>query len=89
MAHSKRSQFNAYNFWVCFLVSLGQIAFGHPASVIGVTLGEPPFLLYMGLIDAKGKETHNAEALIGTMNGIFQVRPLNRSKTAPQVGNSD
>jgi hypothetical protein len=35
---SKRSQFNAYNFLVCFLVSLGQIAFGHPASIIGTTL---------------------------------------------------
>jgi hypothetical protein len=37
---SKRSQFNAYNFLVCYLVSLGQIAFGHPASIIGTTLGE-------------------------------------------------
>jgi MFS family permease len=70
---SKRSQFNAYNFLVCYLVSLGQVAFGHPASVIGVTLGEPPFLLYMGLIDAEGKPTHNSVALIGTMNGIFQA----------------
>jgi hypothetical protein len=35
---SKGSQFNAYNFLVCFLISLGQIAFGHPASIIGTTL---------------------------------------------------
>jgi hypothetical protein len=73
---SKKSQFNAYNFLVCYLVSLGQIAFGHPASVIGATLGEPPFLLYMGLITPEGLPTGNSEALIGTMNGIFQVRAL-------------
>lgn len=71
---SKRSQFNPYNFLVCYLVSLGQVAFGHPASVIGVTLGEPPFLVYMGLVNAKGQLAGNAEALIGTMNGVFQVR---------------
>ncbi|KAH4007443.1 hypothetical protein HBI24_065950 [Parastagonospora nodorum] len=70
---SKRSQFNAYNFLVCFLVSLGQIAFGHPASIIGTTLGEPPFHVYMGLVDASGKPTTNAESLIGTMNGVFQA----------------
>jgi hypothetical protein len=73
MAHSKRSQFNAYNFLVCFLVSLGQIAFGYPASIIGTTLGEPPFLLYMGLINEDGTPGDNSEALIGTINGLFQV----------------
>ena len=76
MSPSKKSQFNPYNFLVCYLVSLGQIAFGYPASIIGTTLGEPPFLVYMGLVDAKtGKETGNAEALIGTINGLFQVSP--------------
>jgi hypothetical protein len=43
---SKRSQFNAYNFLVCYLVSLGQIAFGHPASIIGTTLGKLTFTFY-------------------------------------------
>lgn len=76
MVHTKKSQYNPYNFLVCFLVSLGQIAFGHPASIISMTLGEPPFLLYMGLIDAEGNETSNAEALIGTFSGIFQVPTL-------------
>jgi hypothetical protein len=73
MSPSKKSQFNGYNFFVCFLVSLGQIAFGYPASIIGTTLGEPPFLLYMGLIDAEGIPTSNSAALIGTFNGLFQV----------------
>lgn len=70
---TKKSQFNAYNFLVCFLVSLGQVAFGHPASIIGTTLGEPPFHVYMKLVDAEGKPTPESTSLIGTMNGIFQV----------------
>jgi hypothetical protein len=74
MAPSKKSQFNGYNFLICWLVSLGQIAFGYPASIIGTTLGEPPFLIYMGLVNPlTGKETKNAAALIGAMNGVFQV----------------
>lgn len=73
-AHSPsfRSQFNPYNFLVCFLVSLGQVAFGYPASIIGTTLGEPPFLVYMGLVDENGPTKHS-QALIGTMNGLFQA----------------
>lgn len=82
---SKRSQFNAYNFLVCFLVSLGQIAFGHPASIIGTTLGEPPFHVYMGLVDEQGKPTANSTSLIGTMNGIFQVG-FNLLCNSPKIG---
>lgn len=74
MKASIKSQFNGYNFYVCFLVSLGQIAFGYPASIIGTTLGEPPFLIYMGLLDAEtGLMSGDSEALIGTINGLFQV----------------
>lgn len=70
---SKFRQFNWYNFWVCWLVSLGQIAFGYPASIIGTTLGEPSFLIYMKLIDPTGNLTPNADQLIGAMSGVFQV----------------
>ena len=35
--HSSDEQYNWRNFWICFIVSLGQIAFGYPASIIGVT----------------------------------------------------
>jgi len=67
-------QFNWYNFWVCFLVSLGQIAFGYPSSVIASTLGLPVFHVYMGLVDpATGTPTHNSENIIGAMNGVFQA----------------
>jgi MFS family permease len=54
-------------------VSLGQIAFGYPASIIGVTLAQPPFLAYMGLIDAAGEYTANSSSLIGACSGVFQA----------------
>lgn len=71
MEHKR--QFNWYNFWVCFLVSLGQIAFGYPASIIGTTLGLPSFHIYMGLVNADGTTSDNAENLIGAMSGVFQA----------------
>jgi hypothetical protein len=44
------------------------------ASVIGVTLGEPSFLVYMGLLDPKTETlTKNANQLIGATSGVFQV----------------
>ena len=56
------------------MVSLGQIAFGYPASIIGVTLAQPSFLVYMGLLDIETLElTPNADQLIGAMSGIFQA----------------
>ena len=58
---------------MCLLVSSGQLAFGYYASVIGTTLGQPTFLLYMKLIDAKGELVPGAEGIIGAMNGVFQV----------------
>jgi hypothetical protein len=66
-------QYNWRNFWICFLVSLGQIAFGYPSSIIGTTLGEPSFLIYMGIIDAEGNLTSNGAQLEGAMSGVFQV----------------
>ena len=66
-------QVNWRNFWTCFLISSGQLAFGYPASIIATTLGQPPFLLYMGLIDKDGLLTPNADGLIGAMSGTFQV----------------
>ncbi|KAF1813977.1 hypothetical protein P152DRAFT_299705 [Eremomyces bilateralis CBS 781.70] len=69
-----KRQFNWYNFIVCFLVSLGQIAFGYPSSIIGTTLGLPQFLIYMGLVDpATGLPTSNSANLIGAMSGVFQA----------------
>jgi hypothetical protein len=61
------------NFWICFSISLGQVAFGYPSSIIGTTLGQPAFLLYMGLITPEGLLTHNANNLIGATSGVFQV----------------
>jgi len=73
MFGSKR-HFNGYNFFICWLVSLGQIAFGYPASIIGTTLAQPSFLVYMKLVDpATGELAKNADQLIGATSGVFQV----------------
>jgi hypothetical protein len=61
------------NFWTCFVISVGQIAFGYPSSIIGTTLGQPSFLLYMGLVNSEGVGTGNANDLIGAASGVFQV----------------
>jgi hypothetical protein len=52
---------------------MGQLAFGYPASIIGTTLGQPSFLLYMKLITPEGLLTSDADQLIGAMSGVFQV----------------
>ena len=71
----KFSQYNWRNFWICFLVSLGQWAFGYPSAIIGTTLGEPSFLIYMGILDAKtGEPTADGAQLEGATSGVFQVR---------------
>lgn len=73
MFGSKR-HFNGWNFFICWLVSLGQIAFGYPASIIGTTLAQPSFLVYMKLVDpTAGTLTENADQLIGATSGVFQV----------------
>lgn len=62
------------NFLTIFVVSFGLLAFGYPASIIGTTLGQPSFLLYMKLLDpTTATLTGNADQLIGAMSGIFQV----------------
>lgn len=81
MAFGAQRQMNWRNFWICFSVSLGQLAFGYPASIIGTTLGQPAFLLYMGIITPEGTVTKNADQLEGAMSGVFQVwHPSTRSQ---------
>ena len=76
MAFGSKRHFNWYNFWICFLVSLGQIAFGYPASIIGATLGQPSFLVAMRLLDLTQDPPvlkPGADQLIGAMSGVFQA----------------
>lgn len=64
------------NFWICTSIALGQVAFGYPSSIIGTTLGQPAFLLYMGLVTPEGLLAGNANNLIGATSGVFQARNL-------------
>ena len=69
-------QWNWKNFSVCLAIACGQLAFGYPASIIGVTLAQPSFLVYMKLLDVTTTPPSlapNADSLIGAMSGVFQV----------------
>ncbi|KIX98818.1 uncharacterized protein Z520_05279 [Fonsecaea multimorphosa CBS 102226] len=68
-------QWNWYNFWICLAVGFfGQMAFGTPSAIIGTTLAQPAFLIYMGLLDPETEElTANANSLIGATSGVFQA----------------
>lgn len=74
MAFDTKNQWTWKQFWICFVIYLGQVAFGYPASVIGVTLAQPAFLVYMNVVDTEGNFTDEGNALIGAMSGVFQVR---------------
>lgn len=53
MAFGKERTWTVRNLAMCFVVSLAQVAFGYPSGVIAVTLAQPSFLIYMGLLDLK------------------------------------
>jgi len=55
-------------------VWFGLLAYGYPAAIIGTTMRQPSFLLYMKLLDRKTEGlTNEADQLIGAMPGVFQV----------------
>ena len=74
---AQEKQWNWRNFWICLGVGfVGQLAFGYPSAIIGVTLAQPAFLEYMGLltmVDGVPKLSLNANSLIGATSGVFQV----------------
>jgi hypothetical protein len=74
MAFGKSEPFRWYNFWICFAVAVGTVAFGYPSAIIGSTLGKAAFLEYMGLGDADGVFP-SKQGLTGAITGVFQVIP--------------
>jgi hypothetical protein len=83
MALGTSQQWNGWNFFICFLVSMGCIAFGYPSSIISVTLAQPSFLIYMGLLDVTQNPpalTPDADALIGAMSGVCLKERLSVEK---------
>ncbi|KAK3051568.1 hypothetical protein LTR09_007223 [Extremus antarcticus] len=72
VAPKSSSQFTWYNLRVCFLISLAPLAFGYCVSIVSSTLGQPSFLLYMGLVDPETFEpTKNASSIEGAMSAMF------------------
>lgn len=49
------------------------MAFGYPASVISVTLGQPAFLTYMCLAHAQGHVVKSLLNTEGATSGTFQA----------------
>ncbi|KIY00270.1 uncharacterized protein Z520_03955 [Fonsecaea multimorphosa CBS 102226] len=83
------AQFTWRGFWIAFLISLGQLAAGYPSALIGTTLGEPSFLIYMGLYTkgATGSFTPTTKItqLIGAMNGVYQAGAVIGVLGAPYI----
>ena len=73
MEMKKKSQWSWKQFIICFVVSMGTMGFSYPASIIGTTLAQPSFLVYMSLLTPEGAFTDQGNSLIGAMSGVFQV----------------
>lgn len=65
--------FNWRNFWTTYFITYGQLAFGYPASVISLVLGNPAFQEYMGLVGPDGTATSEQNNIAGSTNGVFQA----------------
>ncbi|KAI9764617.1 MAG: hypothetical protein M1839_005803 [Geoglossum umbratile] len=74
---SQGRQWNWHNFWICLALGfIGQLAFGYPSAIIGVTLAQPAFLKDMDLLttsNGKPKLSGHANSLIGATSGVFQA----------------
>lgn len=68
-----RIHFRWKNFFICFAISLGALAYGYLAAIISTTMGKPAFLMYMGLGDESGGVFHDKENLQGAITSVFQV----------------
>ncbi|RVX65797.1 hypothetical protein B0A52_10328 [Exophiala mesophila] len=73
MEMKKKSQWSWKQFIICFVVSMGTMGFSYPASIIGTTLAQPSFLVYMSLLTPEGAFTDQGNSLIGAMSGVFQA----------------
>ncbi|CAG9967348.1 unnamed protein product [Clonostachys byssicola] len=73
MVSTRELGFNFRNFLLCWAVSLGQLGFGYPSSIIGPVLGEPSFLQAMSLVDSSGIPSAKQNQIIGAINGVFQA----------------
>ncbi|KAK5311535.1 hypothetical protein LTR93_011688 [Exophiala xenobiotica] len=67
MEHQKGRQYRWYNVIVVIMMSLGATAtYGYTSNVVGMTLAQPTFIVYMGLDTAP-----NATDLMGLCTSLF------------------
>ena len=73
MAFGKKDPLRWKNFFICFAVCLGSLAYGYISAIIGTTLGKPAFLVYMNIGDEQGAYFPDKENLVGAITSVFQV----------------
>lgn len=73
MAFGKAEPIRWSNFFICFAVSVGALAYAYISAIIGTTLGKPAFLVAMGLGNAEGKIFPDKQNLVGAITSVFQV----------------
>ena len=61
------------NFFICYAVSIGMTAMGYPSGVIGVTLAQPSFLLYMNFLDLEATPPGLTSGNLVTQNQLFLI----------------
>jgi hypothetical protein len=73
MAFGKAEPIRWFNFFICFAVSVGALAYAYISAIIGTTLGKPAFLVYMGVGNADGDVFPDKENVVGAITSVFQV----------------
>lgn len=68
-----RPPVNWRNFATCLFIGFGMAVFSYITGIIGSTLTNPSFLLYMGLYNDQGQPTSKATQRIGATTGVYQV----------------
>lgn len=60
-------------FFLCVIISLGQLVGAYESVIIGTTLQKKDFMVRMGLWDHAGKHTDHYNSRVGAIVGLFQV----------------
>ncbi|KAL4806511.1 general substrate transporter [Aspergillus unguis] len=64
---------NWRTFFLCVVISLGQVVGAYNSVIIGTTLQKPDFMQRMGLWDSDGNPTSTSSAREGAIVGLFQA----------------
>lgn len=74
MAGKKEQPVNWRTFMICVFISVGQFVSAYSSVIIGTTLGKRDFMQVVSLWNAEGEPLPGANAKVGAVVGLFQVR---------------